>query len=414
MKKITLLLFFVFSLCTISAQDLEDFVFNYYVCETDNCITLQPLLGDVNEEDVDCFAWESEASITSPQQQQQEVCPTEDTEYSLFIIDDDGNIIEEILYKVHIVKGEPPARLVPIDTFDIKSGLVANSYSCNIASRINEFVSNNNQYDITIQRSSLYLYNNAQTSRLEEVTFSNLANEIDLFLDFNLDVDAIDRLLDFFFINNLDFLAISPRGIRESANSLCQRIPEPDPTGWSPMTAIDFRTQTFATKAALKQDYIGQEARVEHWWSCRVLGPAQEEVALRCLNLPQSNTEPNGVGFMKRPDGYIEKRLYDLDHLEVRHQPFFIEVKGRYADNIFSWGLERSVPNNRIKDQGIRYGEFLSNPANTYLPDKSALHGLYMILTGDVALDNDLVHHYSALNIPVYVSELEKITLING
>ncbi|TXF87545.1 hypothetical protein FUA23_18315 [Neolewinella aurantiaca] len=238
MKHLILLLVFFSSICVINAQEAEEFVFNYYVCETDNCITLQPHLGDVNEEDVDCFAWESEENISSPQQQEQEVCPTQDTKYSLFIIDSDGNIIEEITYLVTIIAGEPPAIAAPdSQSSDVKMNK-ANLYSCNLAETLNNFLINNDIYNGMDQKISKEFSNVANESRLPEELFTDYLNQFKL-ASIEWTESSATTLVNFMCVNDLNPNALSYATIT-SPDYTCD-LPSPvSQVGWEPLRGPDF------------------------------------------------------------------------------------------------------------------------------------------------------------------------------
>lgn len=414
-------LFFIFFLCfnitIIEAQDEEPFVFNYYVCETDNCITLVPHLGDIDEQRIECFGWESEDDIESPGERNQKVCPTEDTNYSLFIIDADGNIIEEILYKVHVVVGEPPAFTGGNDPNSQNKS--RNQYSCEIASDINSFLEGE-EYSQIYQDASLGLLGIGELSRLNLSLFFEFADEMSTYLEQPLSEDAAMRFLVFLSENELNIFDTTYEGIKiEEVTD-----PDPDPNSdefyfvvpllpppycfsypFLPIRELQTRNRIFQTsnilRDALEERYPDRLATFDQWWFCSMLGDAHETSSLNSLGLPQLNNRIVPANSNIKPDGYgggYFREWHSLTSYTTYAQPIIIEVKGRYADDVFDYSGNM--------DQFNGYVSFLTN--NTFNAQETVAHGLVLVLPADVAVDVNIIGECSRKNIPLFVSWIER------
>lgn len=390
-QKITLFIILFFYNSSLHAQ-IDSFTLNYYVCQGE-CILLDPIETGNNL----CYAWYPSNQFDIPQQETQEVCPAEDIIYTLFITNDNGDLIKKLFYKIHVFD---LITLVPNET-DSLSRNSSVDYACEIAQKINEFLTNNDIYEQAIQDASLAFKDIGLKNIFTLSHFFSFVDAFDVYFEAPEEEENINNLLNYFNDNQLDLFVSDPSNIK-FPRAMLELAPIPI-FNWENMTGEVFISATQSLKDYLLGEYPLQISRIIAFWACRILGPAQEEAVLNALGLIQDNTDPNNGGFLKRPDGYIVRPFEVIDGSAIYEQPFFIEVKGRYSETaapVFNWS-------NGPNSQFLKYREYLKNPTNTQFPDESVMHGLYLILPAGVTLNNSIILLCSEDNIPLYLSYIE-------
>jgi len=269
--------------------------------------------------------------------------------------------------------------------------------NCAYGAVIDGFLEDNDASDVAVTEAGQVLMDIGIAGVLNFSELKGLANALDALFDDADNDENIADLLEYFDNNGLDFFTLDAFGISNGTNL----TPSLAPAGnWMDMRSGDFWAFTTGIYNGLVADYPSQEDRIDNWFSCRILGPAQEDACLTSLGLELNNSLP--AGFNRRPDGYIQRPIFD--GWTAYQQPFFIEVKGKYG-NSAPTEFDYMTPSGNFSPQFTDYLWYLNT--NTHLPNCTAYHGLFMILPANVALADIVVDACSAYNVPLYRSGIE-------
>ncbi len=136
-------------------------------------------------------------------------------------------------------------------------------------------------------------------------------------------------------------------------------------------------------------------------WACRVLGKAHEDATLNSLGEPLNNMLPGPAHIGgKQPDGIRYSEAYEISSfpfVTTYNQPMIIEMKFKGTVGDFDYSNQLS--------QFSAYRTYLAT--NTFKPNTSVLHGLYMILPANKNLSTSVKNACNLQNIPLFLSGVE-------
>jgi len=273
------------------------------------------------------------------------------------------------------------------------------SGSCGYANILDNFLEDNDVSDVAVTEAGQVLMDIGIAGVLNFSELKDLANALDAFFD-NPDSEAnAEDLYVALHGLNIDILSLNVFNL--TANTLPD-FNIPFFGNWEDMNAGLFFAFTKPLKDTLKAHYPSQTLRIDSFFTCRVLGFAQEDAVVTSLGVQNNPIPPADpiINYNKRPDGFTQNPVWDDDALYL--QPFFIESKGKYG----GWeSAEYNYSSQMAQFNGYR--RYLSSPLKTHEPYCSVAHGLYMILPANVSLADTIKNACSNDNIPLYYSGIE-------
>lgn len=264
--------------------------------------------------------------------------------------------------------------------------------NCNYASIIDNFLENNDDNVDEIVGSAEFFIGLGLSQELSFSRYNSLVNAIDSYFEAPDNLVNIETLYNYFENEELNFNSTSyfffDAGTTVPPSSYF-------PSGWQDMNSGDYFGRSASQRNGLISFHPEHQQYIEDNWACRVLGKSHEDASLLSLGLGLDNTEPNGSGFTKRPDGFIEQNLYE--NFVIHKQPVIIEMKFKGTAGDFTYLNQWP--------QFIGYLNYITN--NSMFVNTTTQHGLFLVLPANKRPTQDIISQCSSRNIPLYYSGTE-------